>query len=158
MYHEPTDTWAAVHSGQGIACVCMASFKVPEVCATTRDLGMVHCNLRTKGGIGNFNVQGVMLPLASLVFACDWVITENSEQSIRGCPVPIGCGSPLGVAFRGPSGAMILAGSSIEIACPKPELYMRGRNKISALVIGFYCTKRQKSMDGGVYHVIASEV
>ena len=117
------------------------------------DLGKVRCALRTSGGIGSFNIECVMVPLASLVFACDWIITENAEQSIRGCPVPVGYGSPLGVAFKAPSGKVLLAGSCLEISCPNPELYLRGRDKISVLVIGFYCTKRVRSMDGGVYHV-----
>ena len=135
MYHKVTDSWAGPRSGMGYACVVLSEYKIPSDCVTLSDLGKVSCALRTSGGIGTFNINLVKLPLASLVFACDWVLTENIDQSIRGCPVPVGYGSPLGVAFKSPSGAVLVAGSSI------------------AQDIGFYCTKRMRSTDGGVYHV-----
>ena len=145
MFNPGTQTWAGERTGLGKACICLTPYRKPDPSnvLTIADLGMVECSMRTRGGIQSQNVERVMVPLGALVLACDWLLSDTAGQTIRGCPVPSGNGSPFGVALRSPDGQTLLAGSSLEVACPNPELYLRGRDKMSVLVIGFYCCKRQ---------------
>ena len=157
MYNQSHDSWAGVLSGLGLACICVSAYTAPaiETVKSVEDMGSVSCALRTAGGIVTFNVN-VMVPVGALVFACDWLLVDTAGQTIRGCPVPRGNGSPFGVALKTTAGVILMAGASLEISFPNPERYLRSRDKISALVLGFYCTKRPCEMKGGVYHVRSS--
>ena len=109
--------------------------------------------MRTKGGINCFNIKRVALPLEGLVFSCDWVLSSLTQDlTIRGSPVPEGCGSPLALAMKTSSTVMV-AGSSLDVVLENPELYMRGKEKLSVLVIGFYCARKATKADAAVYHV-----
>ena len=136
----------------GLGCVCLEAYTWPATTATIEQAGSVVCSLRTEGGIGNYNHVRVNIPVVALVLACDWVLcaSNNGQQSIRGSPVQEG--SPLGVVFKTPS-SVYAVGSTIDIDMGRPELYLRGKGKISTLVIGFYCTKKENASDSAIYHV-----
>ena len=67
-------------------------------------------------------------------------------------PVPEGWGSPFAVAMK-TSSAVIVAGSSLDVVLENPELYMKGKDKLSVLVIGFYCARKATKADAAVFHV-----
>ena len=103
-----------------------------------------------------FDVGSQELPVQSLVAACDWVLARHaSGLTIRGCPISAGFGSPLAVAVKTASSArsVFVAGSALELDLPNPERYKSGKQKLSVLVIGFYCSKKKYDAEGAVYHV-----
>ena len=137
----------------GHACEVLEPYSWPENARVGADLGLVVCAMRTVGGINCFNIKRVAIPLEGLVFACDWVLsTLSKDLTIRGTPVPEGSGSPLAVAMKTSSGVMV-AGSSLDVVLGNRKLYMRGKEKLSVLVIGFYCARKATKVDAAVFHV-----
>ena len=151
LYNMEKEMWTDVPHGLG--CVCLETYTWPATAVSNEQAGSAICSLRTEGEIGNYNYARVNIPVASLVLACDWMLctSNNGEQSIRGSPVHEG--SPLGVVYKN-SSSVYAVGSTIDIDMGSPELYLRGKSKISMLVIGFYCTKKENASDSAIYHVI----
>ena len=136
----------------GMACMCIEAYTWPNDATASSQVGSVVCSLRTGGGVGNYNVTRVRIPVTGLVLPCDWVLctSNNSDLTIRGSPVEVG--SPLAVVFKTTS-SVFISGSAIEIDLGQPELYFRGKSKLSMLVIGFYCSKKKNATDAAIYHV-----
>ena len=48
--------------------------------------------------------------------------------------------------------SVFVAGSVLESALPFPEKYKKGKEKVSMLILGFYCVKKGWSDKGAVFH------
>ena len=92
--------------------------------------------------------------MESLTLASDWVIARHSSGlTIRGSPVTQGYGSPLGVALKTAGSRLFMAGSVMEAELQNPGDYRRGKEKVSMLIVGFYCSKKQAHEEGAGFQV-----
>ena len=149
MYDPISRKWC--DAPYGIACKCTSQFNWPEKATSIAELGSVEVEMRISGGFNTYNIVKSVL-LERLVLASDWILSRHANGlTVRGCPVSIG--SPLAVGVQASSSAIFFAGSVMEMELPKPELYKRGKGKVSVLVIGFYCSKKKYDLPGAVYHV-----
>ena len=138
-------------SPHGLACVTIGAFAWPLHATCGADLGHITCDLRTRGGIATYDIKRVTLPVQALVFSSDWILSSMAlDTTVRGSPVPEG--SPLGEVLKTPT-MLLSAGSSLDAVATNPERYLKGKEKISVLVIGFYCARKATKHDAAVYHV-----
>ena len=138
----------------GFACQAILDYTWPEDSSCLGQLGSVLCKVRTKGGILDFDVTSQWILLESLVLACDWVLARHSSGlTIRGCPVPEGFGSPLAVAVKTPASRIFMAGSVMELELKNSGDYKRGKEKISVLIVGYYCSKKKAHEEGAGFQV-----
>ena len=102
----------------------------------------------------DYNITHQWVLLESLVLASDWVLARHSSGlTIRGSPVTPGYGSPLGVALKTAGSRLLMAGSVMEAELENPGNYKRGKDKVSMLIVGYYCSKKQAHEEGAGFQV-----
>ena len=103
----------------------------------------------------DYNITPKWVLLESLVLASDWVLARHSSGlTIRGSPVTPGYGSPLGVALKTAGSRLLMAGSVMEAELENPGNYKRaGKDKVSMLIVGYYCSKKQAHEEGAGFQV-----
>lgn len=136
----------------GLACRCVETFTWPEHATRIDELGSIQCELRTEGAFNEYNVQSIPIMVEGLVFANDWILARHSNGlTVRGAPVTRG--SPLCVGVQAPSTAIFVAGSVLEMDLERPELYKRGKVRVTVLLVGILCSKKQFDDNGAIFHV-----
>ena len=95
-----------------------------------------------------------MICLESLVLASEWILTKHaSGLTVRGSPVCRSLGSPLAVILETPASTVFVSGAAMEAELVNPERYKRGKERVSVLIVGFYCTKKYFASEGACFHV-----
>ena len=138
----------------GVTCKCVEDFVWPSAATSLDELGSVKCEIRGKDGLNEYNKPCQLVPVESLVLASEWILVKHANGlTVRGCPVAIGgVGSPLAVIVETPNLKVFVSGSVMEMELLNPERYKKGKERVSVLIVGFYCTKRLLA-DGACYHV-----
>ena len=151
LFDETTKRWT--DPPYGVACQSQTDFVWPSVSTKSGDLGSIPCAMRGNGGINSYG-EVEQVPVEALVLASEWILgTHITGLTVRGAPVQRGAGSPLGVIVQTSSAAVFIAGSAMEMDLPNPERYKKGKEKVSVLIIGFYCSRKFFSDDGAIFHV-----
>ena len=52
------------------------------------------------------------------------------------------------------SSTVFVSGAAMEVELVHPERYKRGKERVSVLIVGFYCTKKFFASEGACFHVI----
>ena len=66
--------------------------------------------------------------------------------------------SPLGVALKTSGARLFKAGSVMESELQNPGDYKQGKEKVSMLIVGYYCLKKQSHEEGAGFQVSSSSI